>query len=192
MVSSRIYKYLKRRETEMSESLVRLRRLKLLPVLLTAFWAAACVPSVETKQAKIYQDYLDSTRGQATAKVVPVIRSEWKFELAKSSDVENPSPEKVREICPKSIQFSDAEIRDIFSQTGRYKVMVFSKALKSSSATAGEIDESGFSAVKDASYEIQRSSVIRLVFRDDKLVHSRVWPSLESSRFTEGVIRKRY
>lgn len=177
---------------------IKQRRIKLkdpvhliihLIMILLLLAGISCLPSLETKQAKVYEAQLLSLQNESEAKVLPVVEKEWKFELLRVEKITDLSPAKIKELLPRGIRFSDEEIKSIFSEPGRYKVLVYIKEIGASAATTGEITDLGLSATKDTAYTVKHYSLIRLVFREDKLLHSRVWPRIDSSQLAEGVIR---
>ncbi len=148
-----------------------------------------CLPSVETRQARVYEAQLLSLQKEPEAKVLLAVEKEWKFELLRVEKITNLSPAKIKELLPQGIRFSDEEIKTIFSEPGIYKLLVYIKEIGASAATTGEITDLGLSATKDTAYMVKHYSLIRLIFKDDKLLHFRVWPRIDSSQLAEGVIR---
>jgi hypothetical protein len=157
-----------------------------------AGWMVSCATSVETSLAKNYQTKLDLMQGQKSAAVLSAVAGEWKFELVNSWEGADPAPERIGRIAGRAIKLSDQEYKQVFSDPGLFKVMVFSKIVGTAEGTRGQMDGAGFNIYKDSTYQVEKFSVIRLIFRDDALVQSRVWPGLEQSRFVEAatVIRK--
>lgn len=171
------------------------KRFSLRPSLLflaAACWTVNCATSVETSLAKNYQANLDLMRGQKSAPVLSAVAGEWKFELVNSWEGADPAPEKIGRVAGRAIKLSDQEYKQLFSNPGHFKVMVFSKVVGTAEGTRGQMDGAGFNIYKDSTYQVEKFSVIRLIFQDDALVQSRVWPGLEQSRFVEAatVIRK--
>lgn len=158
----------------------------LFPIFLSGL---SCVPSVETKQARVYEAKLLSLQNEPEDQVLPLVEKEWKFELLRVEKISELSSEKIKALLPRGIRFSDEEIRTIFADPGTYKFLVYIKELGLSAATTGEITDLGLTAIKDTAYTVRHYSLIRLVFKDNKLVHSRVWPRIDSSQLSEGVIR---
>lgn len=158
----------------------------LAPMLLVGL---SCLPSVEIKQAKAYEAQLLSLQNEPEAKVLPIVEKEWQFELLRLEKISELTPQKIKERLPRGIRFSDEEIQAIFSEPGTYKLLVYIKEVGASAATTGEITDLGLSATKDTAYTVKHYSLIRLVFREDKLLHWRVWPRIDSSLLAEGVIR---
>ena len=149
----------------------------------------SCLPSPEIKQARVYETELLSLQHEPEGKVLPLVEKEWQFELLRVENIKEFSTPKIRELLPQGIRFSDEEIKTIFSEPGKYKVLVYIKEIGASAATTGEITDLGLSATKDTAYTVRHYSLIRLVFKEEKLIHSRVWPRIDSSQLAEGVIR---
>jgi len=149
----------------------------------------SCLPSPEIKQARVYETQLLSLQQEPEGKVLPLVEKEWKFELLRVENIKEFSTPKIRKILPRGIRFSEEEIKTIFSEPGKYKVLVYIKEIGASAATTGEITDLGLSATKDTAYTVRHYSLIRLVFKEEKLIHSRVWPRIDSSQLAEGVIR---
>ena len=165
---------------------VKLVFLILAPIFLSG---SSCIPSVETKQARFYENELLSRQNEPEGKVLPLVEKEWKFELLRIEKISDPSPEKIKALLPRGIRFSKEEIRTVFSSPGTYKLLVYIKELGLTAATTGEITDLGLTATKDTAYTVRHYSLIRLVFKDDKLVDSRVWPRIDSSQLSEGIIQ---
>jgi hypothetical protein len=163
---------------------------KLLWLVILAAAVAACLPSAASRRAETYRTGLEARAGQESKDVVPVVTTEWQFELLDAWEAENPGLEIVRTHDRREVGFSAQEVRDLFAAPGRYKVMTFIKKTGSSSPRTGEINEMGFPTKPDSSWEVRTFAVIRLVFRDGRLVHFRVWPTLDESRFSPGTMRK--
>jgi hypothetical protein len=141
-------------------------------------------------QAKIYEGGLEAMRGQeyspVTAKLV-----EWKFGVLESWDVENPTPKVISQYNRGKVKFSKQEFSDIFAPGGKFRVIVLSRLAEKEWATLGAVNDMGMSVNKDAEIQVERYCVIRVVFKENKLVHFRVWPKLEQSSFSGGTWRIR-
>ncbi|MGQ9471069.1 MAG: hypothetical protein ACUVR0_05155 [Candidatus Aminicenantales bacterium] len=151
--------------------------------------ACSSFPSLETKQAKAYEAQLFSLQHEPEVKILPLIEKEWKFELLRVEKIADLSSPQIKALLPRRISFSDEEIKTLFSDPGVYKLLVYIKEIGTSAATTGEITDLGLSATKDTAYVVRHYSLIRLIFKDGQLVHSRVWPRIDSSQLAEGVIR---
>ncbi len=154
---------------------------------------AACAPSVDVKQGAVYQSELDTRLGSAFQPLAEMITGEWGFKVKNSVSANPPTAETVAKAVPqRKLRFSKEEIRDLFSEPGRYRVMLFTKELASETSSTGEIDSMGRTINKDNQFVIHRYAVIRAVFRDEVLVQARVWPVVEQSDMVAGTTWKKY
>lgn len=165
-----------------------------LPVVFGAMLAllARAFPAADkaADEAKACEATLGSMKGQPIMKVLDTIRG-WKFEGLDSWMVENPTSKDVSKHNRGKVKFSSQEYKDIFGQGGNFKVAIYNKLVGTDASHIGEIDAMGMSATKDAQINLEKYMVIRVVFLDDKLVHSRVWPKLEQSAFSGGAWLRR-
>ena len=150
------------------------------------------VPAADkvTDDAKACQTALDSMKGQSLSKVLDTIQG-WKFEGLDSWIAENPTSKDVSKHNRSKVKFSSQEYKDIFAQGGKFKVVIYNRLVGTDATNIGAVDEYGMSTTKDAQINLQIYTVIRVVFLDDKLVHSRVWPKLDQSSFSGGTWLKR-
>lgn len=140
--------------------------------------------------AKAYQAALESMKGQEPSKITDKLR-EWKFEGLDSWAAQNPTSKDVSKHNRGKVKFSSQEYKDIFGAGGAFKVMIYNKLVGTDAANIGEVDQYGMSAMKDARINLEIFTVIRVVFLANRMVHSRVWPKLESSSFSGGTWLKR-
>jgi hypothetical protein len=136
----------------------------------------------------MYRQNLDTMLGKDKKEVITMIGN-WNFQVLDSWAAENPDAETVKQHNRRSIGFSKSEIQGIFSQGGKYEVMIFSKKTGVDSATTGEIDEFGRGVLKDAEYTSEVFAVIRAVFRGGRLLNHRVWPNMTSTSISGGFKR---
>ena len=164
---------------------------RILPVVILALVALAGPPADKAAdEAKVYQATLESMKGQDLSKVIDKIR-EWKFEGLDSWSAENPTSKEVSKHNRTKVKFSSQEYKDIFGQGGSFKVAIYNKLIGKEATHIGEVDQYGMSPMKDAQINLEQYTVIRVVFLDGKLTHSRVWPKLEQSGFSGGTWLKR-
>lgn len=135
--------------------------------------------------AKAYQTELEAMKGSEPPAVLNKL-ADWKFELMGAWMAENPSPKEVTKHDKGKVKFSKQEVQDIFGSAGKYKVAVYGKIVGVSQATTGTIDETGSSFNKDLTVELQVYTVVRIVFKDEKLTNVRIWPKLELSGVSGG------
>jgi hypothetical protein len=165
-----------------------------LPVALGAVLAlsAMAVPAADkaADDAKAYQAALDSMKGQEMSKIIDKLRG-WKFEGLDSWTAQSPTSKDVSKHNRGKVKFSSQEYKDIFGPGGNFRVIVYNKLVGTDAANIGEVDQYGMSVNKDAKINLEIFTVIRAVFLDDKMIHSRVWPKLEQSAFSGGTWLKR-
>jgi len=86
---------------------------------LILFWNLSCLPSPEIKQAEVYEVQLLSLQHQPEGKVLPLVEKEWKFELLRVENIKEFSAQKIKELLPRGIRFSEEEIKTIFAEPGK-------------------------------------------------------------------------
>ena len=138
-----------------------------------------------TDNAKAYQAELDKMMGQAPMTIVAKVTA-WEFLRSDTWMAENPTPKDIGKHPLNKAKFSKQELQDIFSPPGRYKVGVYSKIVGTSQASMGTISDIGMQNNKDATFNVKTFTVIRMVFRDDKLVSIKVFPKIEGSSMSGG------
>lgn len=150
-----------------------------------------CCASPGARQAKIYQGQLETMIGKKTAEMESTFK-DWKFSLMDTWQEENPSMEFIEEHNRPVVKFSEAEMREIFSEEGKYHVQCFQKKEATSDASIGTIDEGGRGYMMDTAMSSDRYTLIRVVYKDGALVHYRVWGSVhQTSVIGPGVKRIR-
>ncbi len=137
-------------------------------------------------QAKAYESELTTLAGQPLSKVIDKIEG-WEFEALEVWQLENPTPKEVGKHNRSKVKFSKKEIERVFGPPGYYKVVVYNKLMSTDTSTMGEVDGMGRGIGKDLTITVAKYAVIRAVFRDDRLIEFRVWPSLEQSAFSGGM-----
>jgi hypothetical protein len=156
--------------------------------------AALCVTGYASDKvaddAKMYRNTLESMKDQGFGNIISKLQ-EWKFEALDTWQAENPTPKEVGKHNRSKVKFSKQEISEIFGPGGKFKVVIYNKLIGTDASHIGEIDEMGMSVMKDATINLEQYSVIRLVFRDGKLIHFRVWPKLDQSGFSGGTWLRR-
>ena len=69
----------------------------------------------------------------------------------------------------------------VFSEEGKYRVMLFMKKEATSDASIGTIDEDGMAYMQDTYLASDRYTLVRVVFKDGVFTHFRVWGSVHQS-----------
>ncbi len=159
--------------------------LAVLGAALALFAPGSAAGDKASDDAKACEAALAAMKGQPLTKVIDTIR-EWKFEGLDSWMADNPTSKDVSKRNRGKVKFSSQDYKDIFAQGGSFKVAIYNKLVGTDSSHFGEINAMGMSATKDAQINLEKYTVIRVVFLDDKLVHSKVWPKLEQSGFSGG------
>jgi hypothetical protein len=158
-------------------------------VVLGSAVAVLCLAGLASDKAadnaKAYQAELETMKGNGPPPILNKL-ADWKFELMGAWMAENPSPKDVAKHAKGKVKFSKQEVQDIFGSAGKYKVAVYGKVVGVSQATTGTIDETGSSFSKDLTVDLQVYTVIRVVFKDEKLTNVKTWPKLEVSGVSGG------
>lgn len=153
-------------------------RIKILCLSVLLIFLLSCATG-ERKQAKIYESGLESMVEKDSEEVVSRITTTWNFKLANRWDTEDPTVKSVRGRSKGRTAFTQHEANHIFSQKGKYEIMLFSKFLRQESGSLGSITEGGVTAIlMGEKQEYERFAYIRVVFKDGKLLHFKVWPGL--------------
>jgi hypothetical protein len=139
-----------------------------------------CCVTPEAKQAKIYRDNLDTLLGKDFEEVNQMIK-DWDFEVLDSWEADNPDAEIIKEHNRPRCGFSKSEIQEIFASKGKYTVMLQMKKISTDTATTGRIGSYGLGVGKDSEHTSENYTLIRTVYRNDKLANYRVWGSVSSS-----------
>jgi len=126
------------------------------------------------KEVKVYAEGMAQMVGQGSEDVIKKIAFVWKFGLLEQWEAANPSLEKVLKNNFKKHRFSKREAQDIFAPKGAYKVMLFQKPVGNAEASTETMMGTGLVGMHEKNV-VQKLAYIRVVFRDGKLVHQRVW-----------------
>jgi len=151
----------------------------------------SCATSPDHKQAKIYSGGLDSLINQDSEEVANLITDKWGFVCIGIWEEENPSLDDVIRENKERTAFTEKEADDIFTPQGQYKVMHFMKYLRTEKVSIRTISSTGYTMVKDVgkTRDVDHHAYIRIVFRDDKLVHFRVWPRVEAQQTSSASLQ---
>jgi hypothetical protein len=143
-----------------------------------------------SENAKAFQAEIETMTGQPPQKVLDKLLS-WKFELMGAWKTEDPDTPDFKKFNKGKTRFTKKEIAELLVPGPTYKIAFYGFLVGTEAATTGAIDELGRGVDKDASYTVRIFTVIRIVFRDDKLIQVRAWPKVESSQVTGGTWRDR-
>lgn len=138
-----------------------------------------------TDAAKACQAELAAMMGEAPPKILDKIAA-WKFELIDAWMADDPASLDFQKHNKGKTKFSKKEIAELLGPPGKYKFALYGLQVAADSATMGTIDQMGMSFQKDSTVNLEVFTVVRITFRDDKLVDVRTWPKLQSSSVAGG------
>jgi hypothetical protein len=147
-------------------------------VLVSIIW---CCASPGTKQVKIYQGQLETMIGKPTADMEAQFK-EWGFSLMYAWQEENPSKEVIEENNQPVVNFTEAEIDQIFAEEGKYRVLYYQKKEATSDASIGTIGEYGTSYMGETAMASDRYTLARAVFKGGEFFHFKLWGNIHQTR----------
>lgn len=141
-----------------------------------------CVSSPDQQQARIYTSGLESSMNRNAEEVSAKITDEWGFVCTGIWEKDNPSAGDALGENKGPTAFNEKEANALFDVAGAYKVMHFMKFLRTEKVSIRSISSTGDTRVINVgkTRDVNQHAYIRVVFRDDELVHFRVWPCVES------------
>lgn len=142
------------------------------------------------ERAKAWNDEIEAMKGQPPQPILDKFLS-WKLELMAAWKTEDPGSSDFKKLNKGKTRFTKKEIADLLVPGPTYKIAFYGFLVGTESATTGTIDELGRGVDKDASYMVRIYTVVRVVFKDDKLVHVRTWPKVDSAEVSGGTWRQR-
>ncbi len=150
-------------------------------------WVAAAGSAGDktTDAAKAYQAELTAMMGQEPPKVLDQIAG-WKFELIDAWMSDDVASLDFQKHNKGKTKFSKKDMAELLGPPGKYKFALYGLQVATDSATMGTIDSTGMSYQKDSTVNLETFTVIRITFRDDKLIEARTWPKLQSSSIAGG------
>lgn len=151
---------------------------------------AAGVPQKPKEQAKLYEETLQGMMGRPFGKVIAAIE-DWKFQCLAAWEAVNPTPKDVAKHNRNKIKFSKKEIAAIFDPGGTFKVVVYNKLVGTDATSLGAVDSMGMTTGKDLNINVEKYTVIRAVFKDGVLILFRVWPIMDQSGMSGGMLFRR-
>ncbi len=150
-------------------------KFKILGLFIVFAFLISC-GSIYHNEPKIYVTGMEPMMDMDTNAVLAEIEDDWKFQCSKFWTTQDPTLKDVSREMKGTLAFAEQEAGQIFSPKGEYKVMIFYKLLSSEKIAIGTIDASGLSLPQAGEGATDKShAYIRVVFRDDKLVHFHVW-----------------
>jgi hypothetical protein len=163
----------------------RTTRLFVLGPVIAALCLAGYAGDKNADNAKMYQQTLEGMKGQDMNAVLAQFEK-WEFRGLDSWEADNPTWKDVGKHNRTKVKFSKDDYTQVFSPGGKFKVIIYNKLVGTDTSHIGEIDAMGMSAGKDINVNLEQFTVIRAVFKDGKLIQSKVWPKLDQSGFTGG------
>ena len=151
---------------------------------------AAAAPQKPKEQAKVYEEALQGMQGRPFGEVIDAIEG-WKFECLDAWEARDPTSKEVAGHNRNKIKFSKKEIAAIFGPGGAFRVVVYNKLVGKDATTMGTVDSMGMTGGKDVTFNIEKYTVIRAVFKDGVLILSNVWPIVDQSGMSGGMLYRR-
>jgi hypothetical protein len=163
---------------------------KFMGVVLFACVSLAC--ATKGAKARFYEDELDIKLLQNSHyKEVTDLFGTWEFGVLDTWEAVNPTEKDIARLDNRRMgAFSEREKRNVFKEPGSYNVIFLSKLEKKESASLGEISGMGLSTRKDNVVDIEKYTLIRVVFRDKRLVQYKIWPNITSSTVSGFKIKR--
>jgi len=152
----------------------------ILAIIFTFFFS--CASSPDKQQAKIYTHGLESLMNRNSEEVSTQITEDWGFVCIGIWKGENPEPDDVLAENKGVTAFTKKEADNLFAPEGAYKVMNFMKYLRDEKVSIRTISSTGTTRVINVgkTRDVVHRAYIRVIFKDDKLVHFKVWPRVDS------------
>ncbi len=150
-------------------------KVKILGFLIVFAFLMSC-GSIHHNEPQIYVDSMGPLMDKDTYAVLAEIEDKWEFKCNKFWTVQDPTLKDISKEMKGTIAFTEQEVDQIFSPKGEYKVMIYFKILSSEKIVSNTISSGGLSLPQAGTGATDKSQAyIRVVFRDDKLVHFNVW-----------------
>ncbi len=167
-------------------------RSKKAALILATCLLGACATGRPDARARFYQDELDIMlmRGKDYQEVTQVLNT-WEFGVLDTWEAINPDESSLKRLDNRKLgRFSEQEKRNIFKNTGSYNVFYLLKQESSESASLGEISGMGFNTRKDNTVDIERYSLIRTTFHNQKLIQFKVWTDITTSNVSGFKVKR--
>ena len=158
-------------------------KIKIFGLMILVFINLSCMINPELRKVKIYRSTLETMIGKESLEVEKTIQG-WDFKLYNSWKEENPDADTINKYKGIFGKFNKNEIQEIFALRGKYRVMFLLKKIQTESASIGEISEVGTTIMMDSRVTTDRYTLIRIVFKDDKLVHCKIWSDISGGRLS--------
>ena len=150
-------------------------KIKMLCFLIVSAFLLNC-GTIHYGEPKVYVDGMEPLMKKHTNDVLAKIEDEWEFECSKFWTKKNPTFKDISKEIKGKTAFTEEEASEIFSPKGEYKVMIFYKVLRTDKISMDTITSMGTSMGQSGGkIEDKSQAYIRVVLRDDFLVHFLVW-----------------
>lgn len=163
---------------------------KIVGTALVVLMLFAC--ATKGAKAKFYEEELDiRLLRNSHYKEVTDLFGTWEFGVLDTWEAANPTEKDIARLDNRKMgAFSEREKQNVFKEPGSYNVIFLSKLEKKESASLGEISGMGLSTRKDNVVDIEKYTLIRVVFRDKRLVQYKVWPNITRSSVTGFKVKR--
>ena len=158
-------------------------KIKILGLIIFVLINIGCMVNPELRKVKIYRSILESMIGRESLDVETTIQG-WDFKLFNTWSEENPDADIINKHKRTFASFTKNEIPEIFASKGKYRVMFLMKKIQTESASIGEISEVGTTIMMDSRVTADRYTLIRIVFKDERLVHCKIWSDISGGRLS--------
>jgi hypothetical protein len=165
---------------------------KITGVIIIACLSGACMAGSKNAKVKLYQDELDimQMRGKDYKEVTELLGS-WEFGVLDTWEAVNPDENKLDQLDNREMgRFSEEEKQNVFKETGNYNVIYLLKLESRESASIGEISGMGLSYRKDNTIDIEKYILIRIAFRNKKLIQFKIWGDITTSSVSGFKIKR--
>jgi hypothetical protein len=137
----------------------------------------------KSANVQLYQDELDIMLMRVKDyKEVTELLNSWEFGVLETWEAVNPDGKKLSQLDNREMGiFSEQEKQNVFRETGIYNVIFLLKLESRESASVGEISGMGLSYRKDNTIDIENYTLIRVAFRNKKLIQFKIWPDITTS-----------
>jgi hypothetical protein len=146
----------------------------------------------KSANVQLYQDELDIMLMRVKDyKEVTELLNSWEFGVLETWEAVNPDGKKLSQLDNREMGiFSEQEKQNVFRETGIYNVIFLLKLESRESASIGEISGMGLSYRKDNTIDIENYTLIRVAFRNKKLIQFKIWPDITTSSVSGFKIKR--
>ncbi|MBN1939728.1 MAG: hypothetical protein JW843_09080 [Candidatus Aminicenantes bacterium] len=132
---------------------------------------AGCM-SYEGQQVKLLREGLQPMLGRSETDVLDLIVKNWQYGVLDQWKAENPDVAHVLRNNYRTFGFSRKEAEILFAEPGSYRVMIFTRPLRTEELTTGSIDSLGGGVIGTSERNVSVThGYIRLVIHNGILAH---------------------